>query len=78
MNIEDTILDLKSEIVDLTCFSFHVVKATDDGGTTIDIYVVPDDVRHIQSKLSKKYGRKRLIYYSTNEQDILLLIDKNV
>jgi len=78
MNTEDTILDLKSEIVDLTCFSFHIEKGSDDGGTTIDIYVVADDVRHIQSKLSRKYGKTRLIYYSVDESDILLLLDKNV
>mgnify|MGYP003979149425 CR=1 FL=1 len=76
MNIEEIIVDIKSKIIDLTYFAFHIEKASDDGGQTIDIYVVCDDLKSIQAELSGKYGKARLIFYAMDEEDIIHLHDK--
>ena len=76
MDIDDIILDLRVELIDLTYFSFHIEKKSDDGGATIDIYVVEDDVRLVQTQLSGKYGRTRLIFYAMDEENIICLHGK--
>ena len=78
MDIDYIILDLRAELIDLTYFSFHVEKNSDDGGATIDIYIVEDDVRRVQSQLSGKYGRTRLIFYAMAEENILQLHNRNM
>ncbi len=65
-------------LIDLTYFSFHVEKNSDDGGPTIDIYIVDDDARTVQNNLSGKYGRARLIFYAMDEEDILNHHNKNM
>jgi hypothetical protein len=78
MDIDEIIFEVRMLLIDLTYFSFHVEKKSDDGGPTIDIYIVDDDVRAVQNNLSGKYGRARLIFYSMDEEDILRLHDKNM
>ena len=78
MTNKQIIAEIKSEIISLTYFSFHVEESTDDGGKTIDIYVIDDDIRAIQASLSRKFGRTRLIFYAMDEEDILRLHDKNM
>jgi hypothetical protein len=72
------ITEIKNEIINITYFSFHVEESADDGGKTIDIYAIDDDIREIQSALSRKFGKARLIFYAMEEEDILHLHDKNM
>ena len=78
MDIDDIVFDVRNKLIDLTYFSFHVEKKSDDAGPTIDIYVVDDDIRVIQDSFFGKYGRARLIFYAMDEEDILYLHNKNM
>jgi hypothetical protein len=78
MTNEQIIKTIKNKIIDLTYYSFHVEEACDDGGKTIDIYAVEDDMRIIKEELSNSFGKTRLIFYAMEEDDILYLHDKNV
>jgi hypothetical protein len=78
MDIDEIIFEVRTLLIELTYFSFHVEKKSDDGGQTIDIYIVDDDVRTVQSNLSGKYGKARLIFYAMDEEDILYLHNKNM
>ena len=78
MTNEQIISIIKNKIIDLTYFSFHVEEATDDGGKTIDIYAVPDDMWIIKKQLSGTFGKTRLIFYAMEEEDILHIHDKNM
>lgn len=78
MTNSEIITEIKNGIVDLTYFSFYIEEASDDGGKTIDVYAVDDDIREIQLSLSRKYGKTRLIFYAMEEEDILRLHDKSV
>jgi hypothetical protein len=76
MDIDEIISEVRSLLIELTYFSFHVEKKADGGGQTIDIYVVDDDVKAVQSRLTGKYGKARLIFYAMDEEDIIHLHDK--
>jgi hypothetical protein len=78
MTNEQIIATIKNKIIELTYFSFHIEEAVDDGGKTIDIYAVPDDIWIIQKQLTGAYGKTRLIFYAVEEEDILYLHDKNM
>lgn len=78
MTNEQIISKIKSKIIDLTYFSFHVEEAVDDGGKTIDIYVIPDDMWIVKKQLLEMFGKARLIFYAMEEEDILYLHDKNM
>lgn len=78
MTNKQIISEIKNEIINLTYFSFHIEESADDGGKTIDIYVIDDDIRSIQTILSRKFGRARLIFYAMDEEDILRLHYKNM
>tara|TARA_B100000131_G_C18029877_1_gene577999 strand:+ start:672 stop:908 length:237 start_codon:yes stop_codon:yes gene_type:complete len=78
MTNEQIISEIKSKIIDLTYFSFHIEEATDDGGKTIDIYVIPDDMWIVKKQLLGMFGKARLIFYAMEEEDILHLHDKNM
>lgn len=78
MTNEQIISIIKNKIIDLTYFSFHVEEAFDDGGKTIDIYAVHDDMWIIKKQLSGAFGKTRLIFYAMEEEDILHIHDKNM
>jgi hypothetical protein len=78
MNIDEIVLEVRAKLIELTYFSFHVEKKSDDAGPTIDIYVVDDDIKVVQNSFSGKYEKTRLIFYSMDEDDILYLHDKNM
>jgi len=78
MTNEQIITTIKNKIIELTYFSFHVEEAVDDGGKTIDIYAVHDDMWIIRKQLSGAFGKTRLIFYAMEEEDILNVHDKNV
>jgi hypothetical protein len=78
MDIDEIVFEVRTKLIELTYFSFHVEKKSDDGGQTIDIYVVEDDIKAVQNSFSGKYEKTRLIFYSMNEDDILYLHDKNM
>ena len=78
MDIDEIISEVRSLLIELTYFSFHVEKKSDDGGQTIDIYIVDDDAKIVQRNLFGKYGKARLIFYAMDEEDILYLHNKNM
>lgn len=78
MNSSDAIKNIKLEIIDLTYFAFYIEKSADDGGETIDIYVIDDDVDKIRNAFHEKYKKMRLIFFAMEEEDILYLIKKNM
>jgi hypothetical protein len=78
MDIDEIIFEVRIKLIELTYFSFHIEKKSDDGGPTIDIYVVDDDIKAVQNSLSGKYEKTRLIFYSMSEDDILYLHDKKM
>ena len=78
MTNEQIIAEIKNKIIDLTYFSFHIEETADDGGKTIDIYAIPDDMWIIKKQLSRMFGKTRLIFYAMEEEDILYLHHKNM
>ena len=54
MDIDEIVFEVRTKLIELTYFSFHVEKKSDDGGQTIDIYVVEDDIKAVQNSFSGK------------------------
>lgn len=78
MEIDKIIQNIKNDLTDLTYFSFYVEKSYDDGGLTIDVYAIEDDIKKIRTELSVKYRELRLIFFGIDEEYILYLQEKNM